>query len=76
VSDPSRGFSALEKYGQNFLERFTGVGIPHPLLRRVTFLDTPGNEISAVKYPHKLINILKCSIQPGLPEPFLTFFSE
>nr|CAB3266567.1 sarcalumenin-like [Phallusia mammillata] len=42
VSDKSKGLDALEKYGQNFLERFTGVGLPHPLLRRVTFLDTPG----------------------------------
>ena len=42
VSDKMKEFSPLEKYGQNFMERFSGVGLPHPLLKRVTFVDTPG----------------------------------
>ena len=42
VSDKMKEFSPLESYGQNFMERFTGVGLPHPLLKKVTFVDTPG----------------------------------
>lgn len=41
VSDKSE-YSALEKFGQNFMERFSGVELPHPLLKKVTFVDTPG----------------------------------
>ncbi|XP_077976329.1 sarcalumenin-like isoform X2 [Styela clava] len=35
-------YSALEKFGQHFMERFSGVELPHPLLKKVTFVDTPG----------------------------------
>ena len=42
VSDKMKEFSPLESFGQNFMERFTGVGLPHPLLKKLTFVDTPG----------------------------------
>ncbi|CAK8683619.1 unnamed protein product [Clavelina lepadiformis] len=42
ISDKKKEFFPLEKYGQNFMERFKGVGLPHPLLKKITFVDTPG----------------------------------
>ncbi|XP_029358434.1 sarcalumenin [Echeneis naucrates] len=42
AADSSRSFSPLEKFGQGFLERLLGVEMPHKLLERVTFVDTPG----------------------------------
>ncbi|XP_076023405.1 uncharacterized protein LOC143013605 [Genypterus blacodes] len=42
AADSSRSFSPLEKFGQGFLERLVGVEMPHKLLQRVTFVDTPG----------------------------------
>ncbi|AWP05990.1 putative sarcalumenin-like [Scophthalmus maximus] len=42
AADSSRSFSSLEKFGQGFLERLVGVEMPHKLLERVTFVDTPG----------------------------------
>ncbi|KAL4648691.1 sarcalumenin-like [Arapaima gigas] len=42
AADSSRSFSPLEKFGQNFLEKLVGVEMPHKLLERVTFVDTPG----------------------------------
>ncbi|CAL8310960.1 unnamed protein product [Arctogadus glacialis] len=42
AADSSRSFSPLEKFGQNFLEKLIGVEMPHKLLERVTFVDTPG----------------------------------
>eukprot|EP00062_Callorhinchus_milii_P009019 gi/632952357/ref/XP_007891806.1/ PREDICTED: sarcalumenin isoform X2 [Callorhinchus milii] len=42
AADSARSFSPLEKFGQNFLEKLVGVEIPHKLLERVTFVDTPG----------------------------------
>ncbi|XP_076359206.1 sarcalumenin-like isoform X2 [Tachypleus tridentatus] len=35
-------YRALEKFGQSFLGRLTGIVIPHPLLEKVNFIDTPG----------------------------------
>ncbi|XP_029706553.1 sarcalumenin-like isoform X5 [Takifugu rubripes] len=42
ASDSSRSFSPLERFGQGFLERLVGIEMPHKLLERVTFVDTPG----------------------------------
>ncbi|XP_035026797.1 sarcalumenin [Hippoglossus stenolepis] len=42
AADSSRSFSPLERFGQGFLERLVGVEMPHKLLERVTFVDTPG----------------------------------
>ncbi|XP_040001331.1 sarcalumenin-like [Xiphias gladius] len=42
AADSSRSFSPLERFGQGFLERLVGVEMPHALLERVTFVDTPG----------------------------------
>ncbi|XP_058013309.1 sarcalumenin isoform X4 [Ahaetulla prasina] len=42
AADSARSFSPLEKFGQNFLEKLIGIEIPHKLLERVTFVDTPG----------------------------------
>ncbi|KAI1233892.1 Sarcalumenin, partial [Lamprotornis superbus] len=42
AADSSRSFSPLEKFGQNFLEKLIGIEVPHKLLERVTFVDTPG----------------------------------
>ncbi|XP_078723221.1 sarcalumenin [Lampetra fluviatilis] len=42
ATDGSRTFASLEKFGQSFLEKFSGVEMPHRLLERVTFVDTPG----------------------------------
>uniref|UniRef100_A0A3B5AMB0 Sarcalumenin n=1 Tax=Stegastes partitus TaxID=144197 RepID=A0A3B5AMB0_9TELE len=42
AADSSRSFSPLEKFGQGFLERLIGIEMPHKLLERVTFVDTPG----------------------------------
>ncbi|XP_049427986.1 sarcalumenin-like [Epinephelus fuscoguttatus] len=42
AADSSRSFSPLEKFGQGFLERLVGIEMPHKLLERVTFVDTPG----------------------------------
>lgn len=35
-------FSSVQKFGQGFLDHFKGIGLPHPLLQKVTFVDTPG----------------------------------
>ncbi|KAJ8346064.1 hypothetical protein SKAU_G00302570 [Synaphobranchus kaupii] len=42
AADRTRSFSQLEKFGQGFLEKLIGVEMPHKLLERVTFVDTPG----------------------------------
>ncbi len=42
AADSSRSFSPLEKFGQGFLEKLVGIEMPHTLLERVTFVDTPG----------------------------------
>ncbi|XP_030208353.1 sarcalumenin [Gadus morhua] len=42
AADSSRSFSPLEKFGQGFLEKLVGIEMPHPLLERVSFVDTPG----------------------------------
>ncbi|XP_005990720.1 sarcalumenin isoform X2 [Latimeria chalumnae] len=42
AADSARSFSPLEKFGQNFLEKLVGIEIPHKLLERVSFVDTPG----------------------------------
>lgn len=42
ATDSSRSFSSLERFGQSFLERLVGIEMPHQLLERVTFVDTPG----------------------------------
>ncbi|XP_075035523.1 sarcalumenin isoform X2 [Mixophyes fleayi] len=42
AADSARSYSPLEKFGQNFLEKLIGIEIPHKLLERVTFVDTPG----------------------------------
>ncbi|XP_029432096.1 sarcalumenin isoform X2 [Rhinatrema bivittatum] len=42
AADSARSFSPLEKFGQNFLEKLVGIEIPHKLLERVSFIDTPG----------------------------------
>uniref|UniRef100_A0A8B9MR37 Sarcalumenin n=1 Tax=Accipiter nisus TaxID=211598 RepID=A0A8B9MR37_9AVES len=42
AADSARSFSPLEKFGQNFLEKLIGIEVPHKLLERVTFVDTPG----------------------------------
>ncbi|XP_037621033.1 sarcalumenin-like isoform X3 [Sebastes umbrosus] len=42
AADSSRSFSPLEKFGQGFLEKLVGIEMPHKLLERVTFVDTPG----------------------------------
>lgn len=35
-------FSSVQKFGQGFLDHFKGIGLPHPLLQKVTIVDTPG----------------------------------
>ncbi|XP_052395180.1 sarcalumenin-like [Carassius gibelio] len=42
AADSSRSFSPLERFGQGFLEKLVGIEMPHKLLERVTFVDTPG----------------------------------
>ncbi|KAG7266951.1 hypothetical protein CRUP_019869 [Coryphaenoides rupestris] len=42
AADSSRSFSPLEKFGQGFLEKLVGIEMPHKLLERVSFVDTPG----------------------------------
>ncbi|CAL8331507.1 unnamed protein product [Merluccius merluccius] len=42
AADSSRSFSSLEKFGQGFLEKLVGIEMPHKLLERVSFVDTPG----------------------------------
>lgn len=42
AADSTRSFSPLEKFGQNFLEKLIGIEVPHKILERVTFVDTPG----------------------------------
>merc|ERR1719218_593764 len=42
AADSSRSFFPLGKFGQNFLEKLIGIEMPHKLLERVTFVDTPG----------------------------------
>ena len=42
AADSARSFSPLEKFGQNFLEKLIGIEVPHKLLERGTFVDTPG----------------------------------
>ncbi|XP_041960464.1 sarcalumenin-like isoform X6 [Alosa sapidissima] len=42
AADSSRSFTPLEKFGQGFLEKLVGIEMPHKLLERVTFVDTPG----------------------------------
>ncbi|XP_013787332.1 sarcalumenin-like [Limulus polyphemus] len=35
-------FASVQKFGQSFLDHFKGIRINHPLLRKVTLVDTPG----------------------------------
>lgn len=42
AADHSKSFSALEKFGQSFLERLQGIEMPHKLLEKVILIDTPG----------------------------------
>ncbi|OQR76797.1 sarcalumenin-like [Tropilaelaps mercedesae] len=35
-------FSGVNKFGQAFLSHFRGIGLNHPLLEKVTIVDTPG----------------------------------
>ncbi|XP_064482138.1 uncharacterized protein LOC135394958 [Ornithodoros turicata] len=45
-------FSGVQKFGQRFLDHFKGIGMPHPLLQKVTIVDTPGIlEKRRVAYP-------------------------
>lgn len=45
-------FSGVQKFGQRFLDHFKGIGLPHPLLQKVTIVDTPGIlEKRRVGYP-------------------------
>uniref|UniRef100_A0A8C1MH18 Sarcalumenin n=1 Tax=Cyprinus carpio TaxID=7962 RepID=A0A8C1MH18_CYPCA len=43
AADSSRSFSPLEKFGQNFLEKLVGIEMPHKLLERVTFYESPNS---------------------------------
>ncbi|KAL8558465.1 hypothetical protein ACOMHN_052282 [Nucella lapillus] len=42
VSDKTKHYIPLHKFGLNFVERFHGMEFPSPLLERVTLVDTPG----------------------------------
>lgn len=42
VSDSSQPFRGLQQFGDSFLECFQGVLAPHPILRSVNVIDTPG----------------------------------
>lgn len=42
VTDSSKPFGSLEKYGKGFMEHFTGIQMPSKILEKVTFVDTPG----------------------------------
>lgn len=42
VSTKNLPFRGLNEFGEAFLRRFCGFKAPHPLLKRVTFVDTPG----------------------------------
>ncbi|XP_076321687.1 sarcalumenin-like [Tachypleus tridentatus] len=35
-------FASIQKFGQSFFDHFKGIRINHPLLRKVTLVDTPG----------------------------------
>jgi GTPase SAR1 family protein len=39
ADQPYRG---LQRFGNNFLQRFEGVQMPNPVLRNITLIDTPG----------------------------------
>lgn len=62
AADSSRSFSPLEKFGQNFLEKLVGIEMPHKLLERVTFVDTPGiieNRKQQERGKTQVINVYK-----------------
>ena len=42
ASDSSQPFRGLQQFGDAFLECFQGVLAPHPILRSVSMIDTPG----------------------------------
>lgn len=42
VADASQPFRGLQQFGDSFLECFQGVVAPHPILRSVSLIDTPG----------------------------------
>lgn len=42
VADSSQPFRGLQQFGDSFLECFQGVVAPHPILRSVSLIDTPG----------------------------------
>ena len=42
VIDPKRSYKVLERFGNNFLQRFEGAVIANPVLQGLTILDTPG----------------------------------
>lgn len=42
VADSSQPFRGLQQFGDSFLECFQGVAAPHPILRSVSLIDTPG----------------------------------
>lgn len=42
VADSSQPFRGLQQFGDTFLECFQGVVAPHPILRSVSLIDTPG----------------------------------
>lgn len=74
AADSSRSFSPLEKFGQNFLEKLIGIEMPHKLLERVTFVDTPG--IIENRKQQERGNLSECSqfISPNLLLADLRFY--
>eukprot|EP00462_Mataza_sp_D1_P000051 CAMPEP_0175090376 /NCGR_PEP_ID=MMETSP0086_2-20121207/1307_1 /TAXON_ID=136419 /ORGANISM="Unknown Unknown, Strain D1" /LENGTH=518 /DNA_ID=CAMNT_0016362989 /DNA_START=60 /DNA_END=1616 /DNA_ORIENTATION=- len=42
AADADKPFTALNKFGMSFLNRFEGSFCPSPLLEKITFVDTPG----------------------------------
>uniref|UniRef100_A0A0B7A239 Dynamin-type G domain-containing protein n=2 Tax=Arion vulgaris TaxID=1028688 RepID=A0A0B7A239_9EUPU len=42
VSDQSKAFASLEKYGQGFIQKLQGIEMKSDLLDLITFVDTPG----------------------------------
>ncbi len=42
VNDKSQPFRGLQQFGSSFLECFEGLLAPHPILRSVSLIDTPG----------------------------------
>lgn len=42
ATDATKPFASMEKFGQIFLEHLLGVEMNRPLLRNISFIDTPG----------------------------------